>query len=238
MSYNKIKYKAYIVALLSLVCFTQVTQAQSIKDIIPKPEQILFSPSVILLSQTLETVSLVKDGITHHLPKIRKELVNQDWTDDVFGAPAIEKETIAQQSELREMKELSNKLGINVRNPKHLDLYREAAGWLGTRYKWSGNTKKGTDCSGLTGRILKEVYDKDVDRSSNVIANNLKEELDTKHLLPGDLVFFSTLRRKGISHVGVYLGEGSFIHASRKGVMVNNLDEAYYARTYRKGGRL
>lgn len=237
MSYNKIHYKTILVAILLFTSSVHFTQAQSISKS-ASSEQTSYSPSSILLSQTLETVSLVQNGITHNLPKIKKELIPQSWVDNIFSAPDIREENIIQQSELEEMKELSSKLGISVRSPRYLDLYREAAGWLGTRYRWAGNTKKGTDCSGLTGKILKNVYDKEIDRSSNVIAGKLKEEIDTHNLLPGDLVFFSTLRRKGISHVGVYLGQGHFIHASRKGVVVSSLDEEYYARTYRKAGRL
>lgn len=238
MSYNKIKYKAFIAAILLLVGSTHNSKAQSNMDDAEEMRQSIFSPSVVLLSQTLETISLVKDGIALNLPKIKKEFIPQSWTSDNINTPNIEDQTIARRHERQEMKELSNALGISIRNPIHLDLYREAASWLGTRYKWAGNTKKGTDCSGLTGRLLKEVYDKDVDRSSFIIANNLKEELDTKNLLPGDLVFFTTLRKKRINHVGVYLGEGHFIHASRSGVVVSSLEEGYYARTLKKAGRL
>lgn len=238
MSCSKINYKLYIAAILLFASSTHYSKAQSIIDVAQEPKHSIFSPSVILLTQTLETISLVKDGITHNLPKIKKELIAQDWTNNNINPPNIENEIIAQSNEIKEMKELSNKLGISVRNPEHLDLYREAASWLGTRYRWSGNTKKGTDCSGLTGRLLKNVYDKEIDRSSFIIANNLKEELDTENLLPGDLVFFTTLRKKRINHVGVYLGEGHFIHASRKGVVVSSLDENYYARTLKKAGRI
>lgn len=150
MSYNKIHYKTILVAILLFTSSVHFTQAQSISKS-ASSEQTSYSPSSILLSQTLETVSLVQNGITHNLPKIKKELIPQSWVDNIFSAPDIREENIIQQSELEEMKELSSKLGISVRSPRYLDLYREAAGWLGTRYRWAGNTKKGTDCSGLTG---------------------------------------------------------------------------------------
>ncbi len=239
MSYVKINLKTYIVVFLLIAGNTYQTKAQSTTDSQSQDSiQNNFSPSEVLLSQTLETISIVKDGITMHLPKITKEIVPLDWATEYFNVPHFEEEEIAQREERQELKTLSQKLGMNVTNPKHLALYREAAGWIGTRYKWAGNTKKGTDCSGLTGKILKDVYDKEIDRSSHIIADNLKEELNTDNLEPGDLVFFTTLRKKRISHVGVYLGEGNFIHASRKGVVVSNLDETYYAKRLQKAGRI
>lgn len=239
MSYVKINLKTYIVAFLLVAGNTYQTKAQSTTDTqLQDSVQANFSPSEVLLSQTLETISIVKDGITMHLPKITKEIVPLDWATEYFNVPNFEEEEIAQREERLELRTLSQKLGMNVSNPKHLALYREAASWIGTRYKWAGNTKKGTDCSGLTGKILKDVYDKEVDRSSHIIADNLKEELHAENLEPGDLVFFTTLRKKRISHVGVYLGEGNFIHASRKGVVVSNLDETYYAKRLQKAGRI
>lgn len=239
MSYSKINFKTYIIVFLLMAGNTYQTKAQSTTESqLQDSIQNNFSPSEVLLSQTLETISIVKDGITMHLPKITKEIVPLDWATEYFNVPNFEEEEIAQRKERQELKTLSQKLGMNVMNPKHLALYREAAGWIGTRYKWAGNTKKGTDCSGLTGKILKDVYDKEVDRSSHIIADNLKEELNADNLEPGDLVFFTTLRKKRISHVGVYLGEGNFIHASRKGVVVSNLDETYYAKRLQKAGRI
>lgn len=238
MSYVKINYNISILAAL-LFAGTYTTKAQyGATDTAPNAEQNIFTPSVAQVTQSLEKVSLSNNGTTIHLSKVTKELVPQNWTTAYYTTPKFEEEEIALREERKELKELSAKLGMQVQDPKHLDLYREAASWLGTRYKWAGNTKKGTDCSGLTGKILKDVYDKDVDRSSYIIANNLKEELKADHLLPGDLVFFTTLRKKRISHVGVYLGEGNFIHASRKGVIVSNLGEEYYARTLNKAGRI
>lgn len=237
MTSVKANFKTYIIAALLFTCSTYEINAQSIGSE-NDSEQINFTPSVAKISQTTETISVKKNGATIYLPKIKKEIVRLNWTGAYTNIPNFEEEEIALREERNELKELSKKLGMQLQNPKHLDLYREAASWLGTRYRWAGNTKKGTDCSGLTGKILKDVYNKDVDRSSHIIANNLKEEVKADYLLPGDLVFFTTLRKKRISHVGVYLGEGNFIHASRKGVIVSNLDEDYYARTYNKAGRI
>ncbi len=77
-----------------------------------------------------------------------------------------------------------------------------------------------------------------LDRVSTAIAKNVKESISKDDLEPGDMVFFSTFKKKYINHVGVYIGDGKFIHASIKhGVIVSSLAEGYYSKAWRKGGR-
>lgn len=144
----------------------------------------------------------------------------------------------------KEVAHLSKLLKINLSNKdkdddKNMPLYAEVSLWLGTPYRYGGMSKKGTDCSGFTKNIFKEVYGKDLARSSYSIANSISQELTIEELQPGDLVFFTTRGRKRINHVGVYLGERCFIHASiKQGVIVSSLDEYYYSRTFKKAGRI
>ena len=148
---------------------------------------------------------------------------------------AIQKHMI----EIKEMQELSSQLGVAIKDVSFLPLYREAADWLGTRYRRGGMSRKAVDCSGFTNIIYKNVFGQQLDRVSTTIAKNVKESiLEKEDLIPGDMVFFSTFNKKYINHVGVYLGEGKFIHASIKyGVIVSSLAEGYYSKTWRKGGR-
>lgn len=141
--------------------------------------------------------------------------------------------------ERKEMEELSERLQIKITDASLLDFYREAADWLGTRYRRGGMSRKAVDCSGFTGIIYQTVFGQKLDRVSTVIAKNVKESVEKEDLMPGDMVFFSTFKKKYINHVGVYLGEGKFIHASiKQGVIVSRLDEGYYSKTWRKGGRI
>lgn len=118
-------------------------------------------------------------------------------------------------------------------------MYREVADWLGTRYRRGGMSRKAVDCSGFTNIIYKTVFGQQLDRVSTTIAKNVKETITNKEdLEPGDMVFFSTFKKKYINHVGVYIGDGKFIHASiKKGVIVSSLREGYYSTAWRKGGR-
>jgi hypothetical protein len=207
-----------------------------------------FTSKKIEIVQSGENIELTThNGNSVSLPKVDKRLVDNEnlipSNSLLADAEAdINKSYKALQEQLiqrEEMKELSSMLGISINDVSLLDLYREVADWLGTRYRRGGMSRKAVDCSGFTNIIYKNVFDIQLDRVSTVIAKNVKESItDKEDLLPGDMVFFSTFGKKYINHVGVYIGEGKFIHASiKKGVIISRLDEGYYSKVWKKGGR-
>lgn len=137
--------------------------------------------------------------------------------------------------------DLSNKLGINISksDKDNLKLYKVASEWLSVPYQYAGNTKKGCDCSGLVNQIYLEVYNKKLERNSAKIMETNCHEIQQDNLKPGDLVFFKTGSSSKINHVGIYLKDNKFIHASSsKGVIVSDMTERYYLRTYTCSGRV
>ncbi len=136
---------------------------------------------------------------------------------------------------------VEEKTGISAYNNKTLtSLYNEAVEWLKTPYRRGGMSHRGMDCSGLTNTIFKNVFGIQLQRRSRDIYNKDVVVVKKDDLQPGDLVFFATSRRgKGVNHVGVYLGNHKFVHASvSNGVIISDLNEGYYARTWVKGGRI
>ena len=115
-------------------------------------------------------------------------------------------------------------------------IYATINDWIKTPYKYGGNTKDGIDCSGFVKKFYSDAFSvKMSGGSSNIFTQVEKKEVD--ELALGDLVFFIT-HKKGISHIGVYLGNNKFVHAStRMGVIISDLDEPYYKRTFYSGGR-
>ena len=109
--------------------------------------------------------------------------------------------------------------------------------WYGVRYRTGGNTKTGVDCSGFTVAVYAAVYGISLPRVSKE-QYRTSRKISTTELQEGDLVFFNT-NGSGVSHVGVYLGNNKFIHASvSRGVMVSGLFEPYYLKRYYGAGRI
>ncbi len=124
----------------------------------------------------------------------------------------------------RENAELSRKFGFSVTRDDNTALYSELATWLGVPY----NDRRGVDCSGLVCQVYLKVYNKKLQRNSAKIYEQNCREIARKKLREGDLVFFATGKdKRRISHVGIYLKDDRFIHASSsKGVVVSSLDIA------------
>ncbi len=116
-------------------------------------------------------------------------------------------------------------------------LIRTAMACRGTHYVRGGTSRGGFDCSGFT-RYVYAKYGISLPHSSAAQASKGKP-VSKSELQPGDLVFFSTYRR-GISHVGIYIGDGKFVHASNhgRGVTVDSLNSSYYAPRYRGARRI
>ncbi len=112
----------------------------------------------------------------------------------------------------------------------------EARDWDGTRYRYGGDSRAGIDCSALMRRWFSDLFDEALPRTADEQFDR-GTSVERAELRPGDLVFFGS--RRGINHVGVFVGDGEFAHASRSaGVTVSRLNEAYWKARYRGARRV
>ncbi|NLB13102.1 MAG: C40 family peptidase [Gammaproteobacteria bacterium] len=117
--------------------------------------------------------------------------------------------------------------------PAHAnDVLFNAISLVGTPYRYGGNTPAGGfDCSGLVGYVFREAAWLALPRNSQAIAEVKAPKVERKRLLPGDLVFFG---RRAVNHIGIYVGEGRFVHAPSSGgtVRMDHLDGHYWRDHY------
>jgi len=141
--------------------------------------------------------------------------------------------------------QISNQLGgplqsaRNAFGGKASELVMQAMGFLGVPYKKGGTSEeKGFDCSGFVRYMYEKSVGLVLPRRAEEQAK-VTEEISRSELKPGDLVFFNTLKRT-FSHVGIYVGDGKFIHAPRPGkaVRVDDMREAYWQQRFNGARRV
>ncbi len=162
------------------------------------------------------------------------------------GAEAGDMERpIAGNSLLTRMEDVGHKVADRMADQAHTvadhtsRLVTNAMGFLGVPYRRGGNSAEtGFDCSGFVRAMYEQTVGLLLPRRADQQAA-ATQVIDKKDLQPGDLVFVNTLRRN-CSHVGIYVGEGKFIHAPRSGaqVRVEDMGESYWARRFNGARRV
>lgn len=127
----------------------------------------------------------------------------------------------------------------NLERKKADDLLMSAMGLLGVSYRFGGsNPASGLDCSGFIQYIFREAMNVNLPRTSAAMSE-VGIPVEKSNLKPGDLVFFARAGRR-VGHVGMYIGDGKFIHAPRTGksIEIQNLNKAYYVKNYAGARRI
>jgi lipoprotein Spr len=132
----------------------------------------------------------------------------------------------------------ANLLGVAPTSLTNVELLAQMEKWFGTQYCFGGSTDSCIDCSSFTQVILRDVYNVKIPRNSQQ-QFDASTKIETENLKEGDLVFFNTVSASMIiTHVGVFVCNNKFVHASTsKGVTINDLSEKYFAKAYRGAGR-
>ncbi len=152
-------------------------------------------------------------------------------------APANTK-TLSYDAALTLPNKYANLLGVAPTELTNTLLLSQMEKWYGTQYCFGGSTDSCIDCSSFTQVILRDVYNVKIPRNSQQ-QFDASTKIEVENLKEGDLVFFNTVSASMIiTHVGVYVCNNKFVHASTsKGVTINDLSEKYFAKAFRGAGR-
>ncbi len=131
---------------------------------------------------------------------------------------------------------INNSVLLNKPNSVQAKLYQHYLQWKGTPYKLGGLSKSGIDCSGYVQLAYQEQFSYSLPRTTEYQAET-GLAVQRHHLLAGDLVFFKTAYK--VRHVGIYLGNEQFLHASSsKGVMISRLNDYYWKNKFWQARRI
>lgn len=126
-------------------------------------------------------------------------------------------------------------------NPAADDVLFRAIGLVGTPYVWGGNTpSSGFDCSGLIGFVYNDVAGIRLPRTTAQMMQMKGQRVPRNQLRSGDIVFFSTAKHGRVSHAGIYVGNGRFVHAPSSGgtVRLDSVDSKYWSKAYLQAKRV
>lgn len=154
------------------------------------------------------------------------------WSATAFAAPSPANDDITKMLADKGLLVQIGQVGQNVGH-KASELVVNAMGFLGVPYKWGGNTAEtGFDCSGFVRSVYEQSVGLLLPRKAEQQAS-ATETISKSDLKPGDLVFFNTMRR-AFSHVGIYVGDGKFIHAPKAGaeVRVESMSLSYWRHRF------
>jgi murein DD-endopeptidase / murein LD-carboxypeptidase len=170
------------------------------------------------------------------------------FLDEIFlDLPALPTEKIAKVSEpvievrknertsissIESLSQLQFKYAIlldaEVEQIQNIELFQNIEYWFGTRYRYGGTTKDGIDCSAFVQTLMSSCYKVGVPRTAQE-QYDATLPISRDELKEGDLIFFNT--RGGVSHVGMYLQNNKFVHASTsEGVTITSLDDSYWSK--------
>jgi hypothetical protein len=183
------------------------------------------------------------DDITIELPASSRASDPKDaFSEPVFvrqkAAPVVT-ELPSTPSEIERAGKLQFKyaqlLDLEVEMIQNLPLFGLIDEWMGTRYKLGGNTRDGIDCSAFMQVLYSSLYSQSIPRTARE-QFDFSRRISRIELKEGDLVFFNTIG--GVSHVGMYLQNNKFVHASSSGVTISDLYDDYWLKRFVGVGRI
>jgi len=208
-----------------------------VKKVKPVEEEVIIAPANNSSIEFLENIA-VKPGKIY-LNKISDSI-------DAEPSPAIQKDNYEKMPENLSDIEKANwlqlkysiKMDVAVEEINNIPLLTKIDEWWGTPYCLGGSSKGCIDCSYFTLDVMKATYNINLKRTA-AEQYEQSEKIDWADLKEGDLIFFKTEGRKNITHVGIYLTNNKFAHASTsQGVTISDLTESYWQKRLYSLGRV
>ncbi|MBR1850976.1 MAG: C40 family peptidase [Bacteroidales bacterium] len=191
-------------------------------------------PLIVAATLLLSSCEAIRNFLSHDLEE-EDFIIGKLYEDEyVAETPVISRPVQRQQAATA--KPTTNPLGLDYSATDNQKLYDAINSWLGVPYKYGGTTRDGIDCSAFVGHIYKEVYGLTLNRTANDMQQDVRL-IDRTQLREGDLLFFINSKGK-VSHVGIYLKDSLFAHASTSnGVCLSRLTDTYWTTHFYRGGR-
>ncbi|MBQ8704375.1 MAG: C40 family peptidase [Bacteroidales bacterium] len=197
-------------------------------------------PHILLLSAALFTLTgceMLRNFMARDLED-EDFIIGQLYADErVDEVPVIATPVQAEPRRKADGSECNNALGLRCEDGDNAVLYETVNSWLGVPYLYGGTDRNGIDCSAFVGTVYSHVYGITLHRTANDMLRDVTL-IGKGDLREGDLLFFTNSKGK-VSHVGIYLKDNLFAHASTSnGVSVSRLDNTYWTNHFYKGGRV
>jgi NlpC/P60 family len=205
-----------------------------------KPIYILFPVCLLVACGPAKNINQMQSGDIVLVPKTTPPAPDTTSTSETLTPqPSVDSNWIRYNAAIQVR--YAGYLKIEPQQIQNIRLYSFIDQWMATPYKWGGTDATGIDCSAFIQRVLAEVYNIQIPRTSvQQFFNDWIEKFGSaEYLSEGDLVFFRTDNEKLISHVGMYLKNRMFVNSSSsKGVSIACLDDPYWKRCYVAAGRI
>jgi murein DD-endopeptidase / murein LD-carboxypeptidase len=186
------------------------------------------------------TVRELSDNDSELSPKMKGANVYKNSNELVATSTLVKKSSLSKSS----LESLSSSLVGYVPSSSNLaekisdEVMYKVIEYLNTPYLWGGTSKRGIDCSGFVQAVMYQSLGIMLPRTSYE-QSNVGNDVLRSELKFGDLLFFDTMSRGRVSHVGIYLSDGYFVHSgSHTGVAVASLDSDFYSRVFLKARRV
>jgi cell wall-associated NlpC family hydrolase len=214
---------------------------------VPEKKFTVINNQVVLVNNDhVEMVDSNHQALKNAEPLTIAEPAKEDTKDQIITeAPATEVVVTAERAQPAEeeviepvITKYAEMISVDPTEITNYPLYHFIDKWYGVRYRWGGDDNKGIDCSAFSRKLYSDVYRLDIFRTAREQHRTAERIRHTDDANEGDLIFFR-IHHLRISHVGVYLANGYFVHASRsKGVVISNINTRYWQSRYAGCGRI